>query len=423
MVADRIVRLAETDEVAWYQMRSLMDQLVEAVLPVRAGLAPLDRACRMRDALAVAVYGLAVGFHVHLLQICRETAQVLVVRQHRVRLRAVCVRVKYPQKRKYDRQVALEARRAEVLVHLPVAFEEAREVPRADEEHQRKADGGRQGIAPSDPVPEAEHVVEIDAKFRHLGGVGGKRYKVLRHHVVRIYARQLVRKPGAGGIRVGHRLLRGEGLGGHDEESLVGLDFTKRLGKMRGIHVGDEEALDGTLPERRKRDVRHDGTKVAAADSDVDDVLDALAGEAAMFAAANALREGGHLFKRLADVRHDVLAVDEHLRLRVAIAQRRVQNGAVLGAVYLLAREHAFDLVLEPGSLCELQERLPCRSVDAVLGPVERPARRRRRIPRRATGIVREKFLYRLVARNGNRRFHVFPCCFVHVFFLLLEVT
>src|SRR5215471_16428430 len=43
VLAKRVERVVERDEVAWNESRSLMDQLIERVLPVRAGLAPVDR--------------------------------------------------------------------------------------------------------------------------------------------------------------------------------------------------------------------------------------------------------------------------------------------------------------------------------------------------------------------------------------------
>ena len=43
MIVQRIQRLAEADDVARNHSRSLVDQLVERVLTVRAGLAPINR--------------------------------------------------------------------------------------------------------------------------------------------------------------------------------------------------------------------------------------------------------------------------------------------------------------------------------------------------------------------------------------------
>ena len=81
-------RAAEADEVAGDQRRPLVDQLVEAVLPVRAGLAPVDRAGLVVDSGPVERDALAVRLHRQLLQVGREALQVLVVRQHGDGLRA-----------------------------------------------------------------------------------------------------------------------------------------------------------------------------------------------------------------------------------------------------------------------------------------------------------------------------------------------
>ena len=123
VVADRVVRLAEADEIGGDEVRPLVDELVEAVLSVRAGLAPLDRAGGVGDGLAVLRHGLAVRLHVHLLEVRREAAEVLVVGQYGVALGAVGVRIEDAEEREHHGHVLLEAGRAEVLVHLPVALE------------------------------------------------------------------------------------------------------------------------------------------------------------------------------------------------------------------------------------------------------------------------------------------------------------
>jgi len=45
VLAERVVRLEGYDEVAWDEVSALVDELVESVLPVGAGLAPDNRAC------------------------------------------------------------------------------------------------------------------------------------------------------------------------------------------------------------------------------------------------------------------------------------------------------------------------------------------------------------------------------------------
>ena len=52
VVADRVQRLAEADQVDGDELRALVDQLVEAVLAVRARLAPVDGAGLVVDVRA-----------------------------------------------------------------------------------------------------------------------------------------------------------------------------------------------------------------------------------------------------------------------------------------------------------------------------------------------------------------------------------
>ena len=59
-----------------------MDQLVERMLAVGAGLAPVDGAGLIVDSRAFERDALAVALHRELLQVGGETLEVLVVRQH-----------------------------------------------------------------------------------------------------------------------------------------------------------------------------------------------------------------------------------------------------------------------------------------------------------------------------------------------------
>src|SRR5271156_6537270 len=82
LLAQRVQRLAEGDEIAGDQPGSLMDQLIERVLAVGAGLTPINRAGVARDAIAVERYVLAVALHRQLLEIGREPFQVLLVGEY-----------------------------------------------------------------------------------------------------------------------------------------------------------------------------------------------------------------------------------------------------------------------------------------------------------------------------------------------------
>src|SRR5688572_7455628 len=123
MTLQGIVRLGGDQKIARNQSRALMNQLVERVLSVRARLAPHDGTGRHIDDVAVAIDALAVAFHIELLKKRWETAQILVVRQDGVAVRAQKIGVPDTKETKRDRQIRFERRRPEVLVHQVRAVE------------------------------------------------------------------------------------------------------------------------------------------------------------------------------------------------------------------------------------------------------------------------------------------------------------
>ena len=145
--------------------------------------------------------------------------------------------------------------------------------------------------------------------------------------------------PGARGVGVGHRLLGGEGLGRNDEQRLRRVEIARGLGEVGAIDVRDEAEDHVARGVVAQRLVGHDRAEVRAADADVDDVADALAGVALPLAAAHPVGEVGHLVQHRVHFRHDILAVDEDVRVPRR-AQRHVQHRAVFGDVDLVAAEH-----------------------------------------------------------------------------------
>src|SRR5580658_9491084 len=116
MVPQWVKGAAEAYEVAWDNLRALVDQLVERMLAVGAGLAPVDRSGLIVDGRAFEGDVFAVRFHRQLLQVGWKALEVLLVGQHRDGLRAEEVVIPDTQQAHQDRQVARERRGAEVLV-------------------------------------------------------------------------------------------------------------------------------------------------------------------------------------------------------------------------------------------------------------------------------------------------------------------
>ena len=311
VVADRIERLPEPDEVDRDELRPLVDQLVEAVLAVRPGLAPVDRARLVVDDLPVERDVLAVRLHGQLLEVRGEALQVLAVRHDTRGLRPEEIAVPDGEKPHERREVPLERRRPEVLVHRVEACEQLAKALGPHREHRREPDRRVHRVAPADPVPEAEHVLGVDPERRHLVRVRRYRHEVLRD---RGLVTQRGQGPLARGVRVRHRLERRERLRRDDEERLVGREVLRRLGEIGRVDIRHEAEREVAPRVVTQGLVRHHGPEVRAADPDVDDVSDRLPRVPSPFARTDALGERRHAVEDLVHVGDDVDAVDDERR-------------------------------------------------------------------------------------------------------------
>jgi hypothetical protein len=244
-----------------------------------------------------------------------------------------------------NRQILLERRGLEVLVHRVRAAEELLKVLEADHERDAEADRGPERVAAADPVPEREHVRGVDPERSHRLRVRAERDKVLRD--VRLVARAR-QEPRARALRVRDRLLRRERLGGDDEERALGVARAQRLREVRAVDVRDEVGRDVALGVRLERLGDHHRPEVGAADADVHDGVDALAGVPLPGAGAHGVAE---------------------------VAERDVEYGAVLGRVDVLAGEHLVAVRLHLRLAREREQGLEDGRGDQVLGVVEQEGR------------------------------------------------
>src|SRR5439155_22588171 len=113
--AKRVERFYERDEVTGDQRGPLMNQLVEGVLAVGSRLAPVDRTGGVCNLGPIKRNVLAVALHRQLLQIGRESLEVLLVGKDRNGLCVEEVAVPNGQQAHQHGKVALERRGAEVL--------------------------------------------------------------------------------------------------------------------------------------------------------------------------------------------------------------------------------------------------------------------------------------------------------------------
>ena len=235
MAAERVEGLGEGDEVAGDEAGALVDELVEAVLAVGAGLAPVDRTRVGIHMGAIEFHMLAIALHGELLEVGGEAFQVLVVGQDGDGLCAVEVVIPQGQEAVEDGDVLLEGRGAEVLVHRMKSGEHFAEVVRTEGDHVGEADGGIHRIAAPYPIPEAEHVGGVDAELGDLLGICGDGDEVLGDGG--LVTTQTGERPLAGRGGIGHCLQRGKGLGGNDKERLGGVEVVGGLREVGAVHI------------------------------------------------------------------------------------------------------------------------------------------------------------------------------------------
>src|SRR5690606_4373113 len=251
LIPDPVVRLERHEEVARNESRPLVEELEERVLAVRSRLAPDDRTAAPFDRAAIAPRTLAVALHVELLEVGGTAVERLTVREHGVGLGAEEVAMPTAEKPEERGKVAGEvARGAEVLIDRRGAREHLLESVHADRERDGKADRAPHRVAPADPVPELEHVLDVDSEASHRVGVRRDRDEMAGYGVFRS---QRVDEPRPCRARVRDRLLRGERLRGDDEERALGIDRLERPPQVSSVDVRDEARIEPLVDVRLER--------------------------------------------------------------------------------------------------------------------------------------------------------------------------
>ncbi len=192
--------------------------------------------------------------------------------------------------------------------------------------------------------------------------------------------------------RVGKRLLRRERFRRRDEERRRRIERFERSCQVLRIDIGDERDVDAgrvgsesaAHPGRwRKRRTDEQRAEVRAADAQVDDRADGTAGRTDAKTAADLRREHLHPRLRGANLGDDVAAVDEERRV-VGLPQRRVQRGAALRLVDLLAGEERRDPPRQADRCRVCDEQRQRIRTEAFLRQIDEPIVPGKRQPREA---------------------------------------
>ena len=383
-----LTRAGKANKVSRDEVSALVHELEEGMLAVGARLAEVNLAGVVVHILAAAAHGLAVGLHGQLLQVRREAGEILGVGEHGVRLRTQEVGVPDAEQTHEDRNVLLERRGAEVLIHGMHASEELAEVLRADGGHERQANGGVNGVAAAHPVPESKHVRGIDAELGDLLRVGGHGDEVLGDGLgIAVIG---LEHPAACRVGVGEGFLRGEGLGGDDKQGGLRIEIREVGRHIGGVDVGDEARLNIAGEVGAQCLVGHGRAEVRAANTDIDDGLNLLTGVAGPGAVVQGGDEAFHAVEHFLDIGVHVLAIDGERGARRS-TQCGMEDGAVLGGVEVLARKHLVAGRLDARRVGHVEERVTHSVVDEVLRQIDVPASGVERPVLRAVGICGEE--------------------------------
>ena len=313
---------------------------------------------------------LAIGFHLRLLEVGRNSMQGLSIGQHHPTRHPERIDIPDFNQRHVQRHVGLRVRGLEVAVHGPGPVEQCTEGLAARPQRNGESHRAPQGEPPSDPVSETEDPVFLDAHASRPLHVG-------RHgrEVGPSLFSQLLPEPGHRSLGIGHGLLRRERLGDDDDQRRTGFATLQSLIQVEWIHIAHESNIERSAllgPQRSERFMHHHWPEVGPPDSDVDDMGEATAGYGGVLALPDLIREVESGLPRRQHVVHHGLAVHGKGVFRSA-AQGHVQHGAALSLVDRLAAELSVPGSLPIGRLSQLAKAIPGRPIDQLLGEVEPP--------------------------------------------------
>ena len=200
-----------------------------------------------------------------------------------------------------------------------------------------------------------------------FGGVGRYRHEMTGN---RLRVAQLGDEPVPGRGGVGDRLQGGERLGTDDEQRSRRVEVVGRFPDVTAVDVRHEPALDVPVAVVEQSLVGHGRTEVGAADTDVDDRGDRLAGVAAPLAVPDLVGEAGHAVEDLVNVGDDVVAVGGD-DFGGGSTQGDMEDGAVFGDVDVFAGPHGVDPLPKSGPLGHRDQKADGLLGQAVLGVVE----------------------------------------------------
>ena len=121
------LRLPRRNEFDRMDVRTLVKQLVESVLPIGSGLSPDHGMGGPANRTSVPTHRFAIGFHLRLLEVGGHAMQGLSIGQHHPALHPERIHIPDFNQRQVQRHIGLRVRGLEVAIHGPGPVEQSAE--------------------------------------------------------------------------------------------------------------------------------------------------------------------------------------------------------------------------------------------------------------------------------------------------------
>lgn len=210
------------DQIQRHDPTALVQKLEKRMLYVGAGAAEQNWTGGIFDELVVFVHRFAVAFHIKLLQITRQIAQILIVGNDAMAAETEKVVVPNAEQCQNDRNIPVKRRMTEMQIHRVGAVEHFLKVFHPYGKGNRQADRRPHRIAATDEIPEFEHVVGVDAEFFHFFRVGGNGDEMFGNRKLA----QSVDQPFAAGFGVGQGFYGGKSFRNDDKQGRFRINLT-----------------------------------------------------------------------------------------------------------------------------------------------------------------------------------------------------
>lgn len=237
---NRVVRLDSKKEVGGNELCTLVKELEETMLRVCGGFTEQDRAGGVLDIVTRAGDSLSVALHGQLLEVGRESMEVLVKGSDQVSLSAKEVTVPDTQKTGNHGNVLLQRSFTKVLVQRMSTGQELMEIVVANVKGNGETDGAPDGVTSTHPRFKFEHVLLVNTELGDLSLVGRQGDEVLCD--VRFVLSGL-KEPFLGRVGVCGCLSGGESLGCDQEEGGFGVGVFQGLADVSTVDVGHKVEL------------------------------------------------------------------------------------------------------------------------------------------------------------------------------------